>query len=239
VPVAPVQPASTYQQAQQGVPTPITWKDYQEETAPPWLRAGSGRAWLRALGDMKDKAEERLKDAVKARLPDLAPADAVARIASERQLVTGPSESSTSFRARLKAAWDAWPYAGTPLGLLRAYYYAGYSNVALLTQMGQTHTLDGSLNLVTVSGVDHEIGPFWNTYRIVFFSPLPSSWSPTPPGNTSDEVSLLRTIARRWQAGHANLDAILAVNGPVWGYPASQTWGAAGNWGSTATIWTP
>jgi hypothetical protein len=237
----PPQPSSTYQRALAGEPTPILWADYQEELAPPWLRAGSGRAWLRAIGDAKDGLELRAKDAVRARFPDTAPADALDALAAERQLAQGPAEAQSAFRARLKAAWDVWPWAGTPQGLLRAYAQAGYPNVALLTNGGYTHVLDGSSNVVTTKPVgSHELGSRWNTYRVLFFAPLPAWWSPIPD-NASDEVNSLRRIARTWQAGHAELDALVVQSGRLWGYPASQVWtvDALFQWGSSSVIWTP
>lgn len=222
---------------------PTTYQDYQEGVAPRWLRTGVGSNWFRAQGDAKDKLELWVKDAVKARFPSLAPPDALAVIGGDRQLDQGVTESEADYRVRLRKAWSVWPWAGTPTGLLRAFLYAGYPNVALLTAQGDTHTLDGSGDVVTT----HTPGgfsfspPFWNVFRVLFFAPLPASWSPSLPANNSDEVNGLRRIVRLWKAAHAKQVDFVVVEGAVWGFPTTQAWGDSGlDWGSTGTTtWTP
>ena len=239
---ATAQPTSTYQAAQLGAAQAVLWEDYQEELAPPWLRAGSGKGWLRALGNQKDLAELRVKDAVKARFPLQAPVDALGNLANERQLAQGTTESQSAFRARLRAAWDVWPWAGTPTGLLRALYYAGYPNTALITAQGNAHQLDANLNVVTtaVPGGYSFTSGFWNGFKVLFFPSWPASWAGTPPGNTSDEVNFIRSLVNQWKPGHGLLEDMQVVGLPVWGWPTTQAWGT-GTWGNAIvnTVWTP
>jgi hypothetical protein len=238
---ASASPSISGQQVLTGTSTPILWKDYQEELAPPWLRAGDGRAWLRAFGDMKDAAEAQLRDGVKARFPDFAPPDGLGNLAAEKKLEQGPTETTASFRARLKAAWDVWPWAGTPTGLLRALWYAGYTNVLLLTGNGGVHSLDANLDVVTTLVPDADMpSGFWNAFRVIFPQPLPAGWDPTPPDNASDEVNAIRRLVVQWKAGHAVFDGMVVVrSGLVWGAPASQQWGGSGlTWGGSIAEWT-
>jgi hypothetical protein len=223
------------------VTAPIRWQDYQAELAPPWLRQGAGEAWLRGVGDAKDGLELRLRESVKARFPAEAPLDALTRIGGDRGgLERGVTETEAAWRARLRGAWDVWPWAGTPTGVLRALAFAGYTSVVLVTGTGRAHTLDISGNVVTTLAGDVMPSGFWNGFRVLFVSPLPPSWVPTPPSNGSDEVNTLRRLVKQWKPGHAIFEDMVVVQGNVWGFPATQTWGQPGlTWGGGTTIWTP
>lgn len=131
------------------MPQPIlqstTFVQWMQSLPISWLVSGTSDsvADAGAWPQLADVQVDRLKDAVEARFPDKAPADALAHIGSERGLVQGGSiagtaETNTAFATRLKQAWDkSWPYAGTPLAiLLNLYYSLGYQNVAIVQQNG-------------------------------------------------------------------------------------------------------
>lgn len=223
------------------VTAPIRWQDYQAELAPPWLRQGAGEAWLRGVGDAKDGLELRLRESVKARFPAEAPLDALTRIGGDRGgLERGVTETDAAWRARLRGAWDVWPWAGTPTGVLRALWYAGYTSVVLITGTGRAHTLNGSLDVVTTPAAGLVPSGFWNGFRVLFVAPLPAAWVPTPPANNSDEVNTLRRLVKTWKPGHAILEDLVVVQGNIWGFPGTQTWGQGGlTWGGATTVWTP
>ena len=110
---------------------PTTITEWLQNLAIPWLVAGAnGKADVTSYGTVMDGQVALTKLAVKARMPDLAPSDALVHIGNERGLIqggsiAGTSESNTAFATRLKQAWDlAWPYAGTPLAILLQLYYA-------------------------------------------------------------------------------------------------------------------
>lgn len=115
----------------------------------PWLVSGpNGRADVTSYGTVLDGEVALTKLAVKARMPELTPADGLPHIGNERGLIQGGSiagtaEADADFRRRLKKAWDnAWPYAGTPLAiLLQLYYSLGYTDVAIVQQNGVIYTL--------------------------------------------------------------------------------------------------
>jgi len=154
-----------------------------------WLVSGTSDsvADAGAWPQLADVQVDRLKDAVEARFPDKAPADALAHIGSERGLVQGGSiagtaESNTAFATRLRTAWDlAWPYAGTPLAiLLNLYYSLGYQNVAIVQQNGRIYRLttppaaDPTTSIAVTNAVT----------TIAAQTPYPSSYTKTiPSGN--------------------------------------------------------
>src|SRR5437016_3183615 len=102
----------------------------------PWLVGNTnGKNWAAATGSVLDDQVSQIKQAIKARMTLLAPADALPHIAHERGLIQGPTESNTAFALRLQDAWRAWSYAGTPLGiLLQLYYSLGYTDVTIVQQ---------------------------------------------------------------------------------------------------------
>src|SRR5512133_2108675 len=103
------------------------FETYETETlAPGWLRDPWGKAYIGTFGAQKDAAVASLKEAVKARMPGIAPADALLALAAERGIPRGAAETEAHHRERVRAAWDAWRWAGTPYGLLLAFYWAGY-----------------------------------------------------------------------------------------------------------------
>lgn len=144
---------------------------------PSWLQGRSGSFLLSQMGALKDYMRARALLAVKARFPFdekglPSPDDALAVQGVERLMARGPSESSSSYAGRLQGAWDTWPNAGKPLGLLRALSTAGYPNVALLQAIGGFYSLDAGRNLVKASSqnwvMDANVPPG---------SPVP--WRPT------------------------------------------------------------
>jgi hypothetical protein len=108
------------------------------DLAPGWLQDQWGRAFLGALGARKDAHVALLKEAAKCGMPSLCPVDALALLGAERGIDRGPAETEASYRGRVRAAWDTWRWAGTPFGLLAAFYWAGYrptsGKVVLQTQ---------------------------------------------------------------------------------------------------------
>lgn len=198
--------------------------DWLKSLPIPWLTGNSaGQANAEVLGNLVDTQTDYTKQAVKAHMPDYAPADALPHIASERGLIQGPSESNASFATRLKFSWEQWQFAGSPLGILIQLYYQGYTNMVLVQQNGLAFTLTGTLpafttpgswdptpNLViTNTGTNPNISgtpswwtfdlnnPFCSRYALIFPQSLPASWtnviSPPTP-TTAPTLSQINTI---------------------------------------------
>lgn len=136
-------------------------------------------------------------------LPLYASAQAVALIASERQIDAGPSESVSDLATRLTQAVAQWQRAGTPLGMLLALHYAEFDYATIVTQNGLYFQLtlplneDPTTNLVvgdlsnTIAAIEHQPGgvtdvpagtPWWSfdldtdwcsRFAIIFGGDLP------------------------------------------------------------------
>jgi hypothetical protein len=245
-----------------------TFADYESsELAPGWLRDPWGAALLKARGAQKDWLADALKQGVKARMPGAAPLDALPLIGRERGITRGRTETVDSYRARLRGAWEAWRWAGTPYGMLLAFYWAGYrptaGRVAIQTQGDAVaggrqftlradfdptvHTPENALVIADL-GVVHLGGSpaeLWPDFAVLFVGPILSAWIPTPPVDGSDEVDGIRDLISRWKPGHARCVKLVVAGGPLWGYPGDdhwnsypgQTWAQVGA-GISAT-WTP
>lgn len=118
---------------------PISWLAQREV----------GQDDVTSYGSVMDDSVDRLRFGVQARMPTKAPADALPYIGTDRGIVqggsiAGPAESDADFGARAKKGWDeAWPYAGTPFGvLLQLYWTFGYLNVAIVQQNGLIYTIN-------------------------------------------------------------------------------------------------
>jgi hypothetical protein len=128
------------------------YQDFHDRLSPTALQGPVGTAFESAYGAMKDALVARLAASVKAKFPGIAPADALAAIGAERLMDRGPGETDAAYAIRLQNAWNTWPLAGTPRGLLRALYDAGYPNTAIVQQLGTTYQLDpGTTNYVLSS----------------------------------------------------------------------------------------
>lgn len=172
-----------------------SYKDFLEGIAPSWLLTPRAKRWIRAVGDGADALLGPLKEAVRARMPLVAPEDALAAIGSERGIARGTTESAASYAARLAEAWETWPWAGTPYGMLRAFRAAGYTNVALEIVGGRQFTLDANGALVVTglpagSWAVDATPVFWSKFQVLFLQPLPAGWSITyTPGPVTQLVA--------------------------------------------------
>jgi hypothetical protein len=223
-----------------------------------FLRGDAGRAFLEAFGAMKDAQVARAKEAVKARMPGVCPADALAILGGERGIDRGLTESEESFRSRVRSAWDVWRWAGTPYGLLLAFYWAGYrptsGKVVLQTQGGKQHELRADFDpavhtpenaiVVTNLGVVHLGGTpaeLWSDCAVIFLPPVVPAWLPTPPADGSAEVEAIRRLISKWKPAHARCVRLRVSTVDLWDYPA-ETWEPTTEvWDETGVTsdWTP
>ena len=219
-----------------------TYQQDQVEAAPPWLRGPYGAAWLAALGLLKDTVAGWSKEAVKARMPALAPSDALGRIGQERGIDRGIVETEAAYRARLQAAFTAWQWGGTAYGLLAALVASGYPTPIIQIQNAKQYTLDANGNLVTsqmatpvhLGGTPAEL---WSDFAVYIAKPWPSWWAGVAPADGSNDQKTVANLIKRWKPGHARNVKLLVLNAPTWGVSLlwnSFTWGSATN-----TTWTP
>src|ERR1700738_4524064 len=92
------------------------YQDFQKAISPTALLQPQGAAFEAAQSSVKDALLERCIQAVKAKYPNVAPADALAIVGADRLTPRGPGESDSAYAARLLNAWNVWPWAGTAYG---------------------------------------------------------------------------------------------------------------------------
>jgi hypothetical protein len=157
----------------------------------------------------------------------------------------------------VRGAWDAWRWAGTPYGLLLAFYWAGYrptsGNVVLQVQKGwqyqlrsdfdpAIHTPEQALTITNIGTVHLGGSPeLWSQFAVLFVAPVIPSWVPTPPADGSAEVNAIRDMIVRWKPGHARCVSLQAVPVDLWDFP-TETWDPTTEvWDETGTptVWTP
>lgn len=145
---------------------PITWLVGNE----------NGRADSAAQGAVYDDQVDRVKQAVKARFPDHAPADGLANVGNDRKLIQGYAETDDEFRIRCKNAWEQWELAGTWAELLfQLYWSCGLTatSTAIVQQNGY------SFNLVSNPAIDEDpttllaVTPLGENYNITYPDPVP------------------------------------------------------------------
>lgn len=155
---------------------------------PPEFQRSFWRAFFSALGAVLDYMVGQLKAGVKSRFPSTAADDALEAIGAERQILRGPGDTTTSYAARLRAAWDIWTWAGRPYGVLQALRSAGYPTARLCIVNGWQYHLDGDGALVRTrlhanSYSTRATRTYWNEFDVVIDQPLPASWYVGPQPN--------------------------------------------------------
>lgn len=160
----------------------MSYADFQVKSAPAWLQRSYGSALLSSLGSVKDTFVDELRQAVKAKMPTLAPVDALPHIANERGLPQGAGESNSAWAVRLEAAWAAWSFAGSGYSILTALTIAGYPNAVIVQQNGTYLSLtSGVLNIGTLSGTPpawtfNITNNIWSRFAVILPGPTPTSW---------------------------------------------------------------
>lgn len=203
------------------------------------------RTLASAVGDFADQLEARVDSAVKQRFPRWTSKGGLAALGDERGLSKPYGGTDAQYAEKLQNAWDIWPKAGTPLGLLRALRDDGYE-VEFVTKAGRHFTLPPDGNSVTI----RNMGPwifqtglaFWNTFALVVRAPFPGG---AIPAQSSGEGQAFLSTVEKWRFAHARLGEVVWVaSGLTWGtFPAGSTWAAPGRatWGSggaATVVWT-
>ena len=187
---------------------------------PRWLAQPKGAAWRRASLNQKAALLDRARRVIKMRCPELAPADAQARIGSERQIERGPTDTPATYGARLVDAWNIWQWSGTAFGVLTALADIGYPAAVIEIFNGREYSLsDGAL--VTVK---RDIGSWrmdagatwWSKFDIIFPA---SPWADTP-SSTDPRIVQIRRIVRTWKSRHSTpVKLHVIVSGRLLGFP--------------------
>lgn len=160
---------------------PATLTEWLHSLPISWLtQRTNGYADSTAQGILYDGQVATLREAVKARMPGLAPADALPAVGNDRGLIRAPyeTESEDNFRERCRLAWDQWALAGTWAELLYQLYFTcnlGPGNVYIVQQNGLAYTLASAPDVdtdpttiltITELGLNYNVGdmtgvPWW------------------------------------------------------------------------------
>ena len=219
--------------------TAPTYKQLEAQLSPTWMRRPYGAAWHTAMGDAKDNLQSAAADAACARMPGLAPADALPMLGDERGIEAGPSESSAAYRERLRLSHSAWRDSGCARSLLSQLVALGMSNVELDTKLGLLWTLapDGTAVMTRAAGPVDIDSPLWSSF-VAWLQVPPSGWSP-PPASNDPRVDQIRRVIGRWKPAFSTCVGIyLLVSGESWGWaPNHPTPSDPGLWGNAPGVW--
>jgi hypothetical protein len=196
---------------------------------PTYLLGPVGTRYRYCLNIMYDALADGMGYAISAGMPSQAPLDALAYAGQDRLIVQGPSETVTSYIARLQQWLDLWRHAGTSTGIMLALL-----SVALPAQP----------EIRTVQSTGDGVYSQWDTYAGGVAPFPPGSSIPTPPyrqlvtynwewDQLSQPYYAPRIYWRQWAI-------IYSIAGSPWPTP-TKTWGSftwgdgtCYGWGGTA-----
>jgi len=161
-----------------GVSGPV--HSYLDSLQVTWLQGPRSRARLDAMADGIEVERIRSIEAAKVGMPGIAPADALAWIASERGIIVGDQESEEEIRAHALAAWALGEAHGRAAGMLVALYLAGwpYDTLAISQQNGVIHKL--------VQWPPDPMAP-WDAVQVYTLHDVPWRGYPWDPVDVRDE----------------------------------------------------
>lgn len=241
----------------------MSFETYRKSWGPSWLKNTAGQDWQGAHGRFNDALVAQWREAVKASFPTEAPADALPYLGSEIGIPRSPADTDATYAIKLRRAWEMWPFAGTPLGLLLAFEAAGYSAGQVVLVQQEAHgfmlngdtTLDPGDRLVTYNLLSGRwiFGGgtiLWNRFGVLFpeYSNLPTGWAAgaaSPPTTvttpTLNEVNGLIRLVNKWRRSASLFQWIrVCTSGRLWGWPTTLDWADVGLvWGGTMIEWGP
>lgn len=186
--------------------------------APPRLRERWGAALMGVLGGVKDDIASATREAVKVRFLETCPDDALPEHGAERGIERYPGEGAPSYRARLRAAWETWLYAGTRRGVLAALSAAGFT-AAIYDVRAAPAWWVGAWPPNNPGGM---VASDWARFYVVLSAPFPFAWAVRHWGDGSDwgelgadgtpllwgstatlgQLEFVRALIRKWKAAH-------------------------------------
>jgi hypothetical protein len=174
------------------------------------------------------------KDKVTGRIGP-APDDALDQIGIDRKLRRGPSETSANYAARLQNAWDAWTFAGSHYGVLRALQIAGYEDMLVVQQNGRYASLTGTAGDLSdlsfgtlMTCATRGTLPGWTfDWHDEFYSQFAVLFTADHANlSTPGGQAILSEIVRDWKPAKAfYVGAFVITAGRTLGWPTGRTLG--------------
>ncbi len=166
-------------------PPATTFRDAAWRISPARLRTPKAARLVQAfIGLPLDILVDGAIQALKARFPTDCPEDALAYHSRDRVIPRGPSESSTSFRARLLKWLTLWRGSGVGRVMLDeiAIFLAPETcRIRLWTQVGVVYTreADGTFRVERAAGVWNWDGraDLWSRFWVIIYSTGGVPWS--------------------------------------------------------------
>lgn len=235
-----------------------TYEEWRKRWGGGFLAGEGSQDWQGAHGRLADALVAQWRAATKSAFPELAPSDALPVIGAELGIPRSPFDTDTQYALKLRRAWEVWPFAGTPLGLLLALEAAGYpaGMVTLVQQEAHAFQLgaatlatDQRLVQLSLSGGRWTFSGspvLWNRFGVLFgdSANLPAGWAagavspPTGATNpTLNEVNGIIRLVNKWRRSAAIFQWVKVVTaGHYWGQ-IGLNWGAGGlTWGGSTVV---
>jgi hypothetical protein len=240
----------------------MSYETWMKAKAPTYLQDVYGQAWMGGIGATMDDYVQQYIAGVLAAFPDYAPADALGALGDEIGIDRGASETDAAYANRLARAMEVWAFAGSPMGLLRALYGAGYSGGEVVQQNGNGYTLavtvaDGITSysiVIRTLGLNPAIGgirplaagvtPWW-TFDATGLDAANDQFNSRFGVYFASDAGYFGTIAARnrfraivakWKPGKATfMGWFLRTSGKVWG--DGHTYNDGTNWGGASTVY--
>jgi hypothetical protein len=245
----------------------MAYAEWLATQGPSWILDPVGKALARTTGAAYDAQRDRILQGVLARFPTAgqldtdptsstfgqlltAPTDALDEIGADRELRRGPGESDAAYAARLLAAWDIWPFAGSHYGVLRALKIAGYVGAITLQDNGRWAKLTGSAGTIAdltigslMTCADRAGSPPGWTFdgRTTFYSRMGIVFEATAANLESvSGQAILNAIVNEWRpAGTAFVGTWVILAGNLLGWPLARVLGGGETLGGDSQRFIP
>lgn len=239
----------------------MAYADWLKTQGPSWILGPQGKALAGATGGAYDIQRDRILQAVLARFPTAgqldstpgsatfgqlltAPSDALDQIGADRGLPRASGEADAAYAARLLAAWDIWPFAGSHYGVLRALKTAGYPGAIIVQDNGRWSRLTGSAGTIAdmtqgslMACINRSSHPGWTfDDRTDFYSRFGIVFE-TDASNLSSTggQAILNGIVDEWRPAKALfVGSFVILVGRIFGWTTGITFGTAPNLGGNS-----
>lgn len=238
----------------------MSYRHWLPAQAPAWLQDDVGTAEAGETGGMLDDQRDRVLQGILARFPTkgaldtttdpdnptlaLPPGDAQDNIGADRMLPRAPAESDAAYGARLKGAWDTWPYAGSHWGVLQALRLAGYADMVIVQDNGRYSQLTASSgtpsdvtfgSLMTMVTRGGHPGWMFDT-RTDYYSRFALVFTADAANLQSDAGrSALNERVNAWKPSKAAfVGTYVILSGRLFGWPVGRTFGTEPNLGGNS-----